>query len=66
MKPWSEPVTGARLTHRAALARMAAGRVVLLSERHDRARDHRWQANVISGLAALRDDVTVGFEMFLK
>ena len=62
--PWLEPATGARLTHSEALARLAGGRVALLGEHHHRAADHRWQAAVIAGLAALRAEVAVGFEMF--
>ncbi len=61
---WTEPATGARLGHTAALRRMAEGRVALLGERHDSAADHRWQASVIAGLAGQRDEVVVGFEMF--
>ena len=61
--PWLAPATGARLTHPQALARLAGGRAALLGERHDRAADHRWQAAVIAGLAALRAEVAVGFEM---
>ena len=38
--------------------------MLLLGERHDRAEDHRWQAQVIAGLAALRGDLVIGFEMF--
>ncbi|WP_299134601.1 ChaN family lipoprotein [uncultured Amaricoccus sp.] len=62
--PWIEPATGARLGHAATLRRMAEARVALLGERHDVAADHRWQGNVIAGLAALRDELVVGFEMF--
>ncbi len=61
---WIDGATGARLPHAAALARMAEARLVLLGERHDRVEDHRWQATVIAGLAALRADLVVGFEMF--
>jgi len=62
--PWIEPATGGRLTHHDGVARLASGRVALLGERHDRAEDHRWQALTLAGLAALRADVVVGFEMF--
>jgi uncharacterized iron-regulated protein len=55
---------GRRISEAEALGRLAAGRVALLGERHDQATDHAWQARVIEGLAALRGDVAVGFEMF--
>jgi uncharacterized iron-regulated protein len=61
---WIEPATAARLPHAAAMARLGGARVALLGERHDRAEDHRWQAQVLAGLAALRSEVVVGFEMF--
>lgn len=54
---------GAAVGHAAMMARLAAAPAVLLGERHDRADHHRWQAQVIAGLAAHRD-VVVGFEMF--
>jgi uncharacterized iron-regulated protein len=38
--------------------------VALLGERHDLASDHMWQARVIEGLAQVRGEVAVGFEMF--
>ncbi len=61
---WNDGAGGAAIGHAAALARLGEGRAVLLGEQHDRAEDHRWQAAVIAGLAALRDEVVVGFEMF--
>jgi len=61
---WIEPRTGARPSQAVALARLAKGSVVLLGERHDQLGDHLWQAKVIAGLADLRSDVAVGFEMF--
>lgn len=61
---WTDAASGTALDHAAALARMAAARLVLLGERHDRAADHRWQAQVVAGLAALRSELVVGFEMF--
>lgn len=61
---WIEPTTGARRSHRQAIERLSEARVALLGERHDRAEDHRWQAQVLAGLAALRAEVVVGFEMF--
>ncbi len=64
MGVWIDGATGLSLPHVAALARMAAARVVLLGERHDRAEDHRWQATVLAGLAALRREIVVGLEMF--
>jgi uncharacterized iron-regulated protein len=48
----------------AALDALAAGRVVLLGERHDSAADHAWQARLIEGIVARAGPVTVGFEMF--
>lgn len=61
---WCVPGTGAALDEDSALARLAAGRVALLGERHDRAADHEWQASVLAALAARRPGIAVGFEMF--
>jgi uncharacterized iron-regulated protein len=61
---WREGASGAAVGRAEALGRLAAARVVLLGEQHDRAEDHRWQAEVVAGLAALRPEVVVGFEMF--
>ncbi|MEK9867845.1 MAG: ChaN family lipoprotein, partial [Betaproteobacteria bacterium] len=36
---------------------------VLLGEQHDQASHHRWQAQMIASLIALRDDVVIGLEM---
>ena len=46
------------------LARAAAAEIVLLGERHDDEDQHRWQAQVLAGLHALRPDLVIGFEMF--
>lgn len=46
------------------LARAAAADVVLLGEQHDDEDHHRWQAQVLAGLHALRPQLVVGFEMF--
>jgi len=60
LSDWTDPATGAALDAAAALDRLAAARVVLLGERHDSARDHRWQAAVIAALAARRPALVVG------
>ncbi len=36
---------------------------VLLGEQHDQASHHRWQAQMIASLTALRDDMVIGLEM---
>ena len=55
---------GAALGEAMALDSLAAARVVLLGETHDRPEDHLWQAAVIAGLAARGDDrLVVGMEM---
>jgi hypothetical protein len=46
------------------LARAAAAEIVLLGEQHDDEDHHRWQAQVLAGLHALRPDMVIGFEMF--
>mgnify|MGYP000889281233 CR=1 FL=1 len=46
------------------LAGAAAADVVLLGEQHDDEDHHRWQAQVLAGLHALRPQLAVGFEMF--
>ena len=46
------------------LARAAAADIVLLGEQHDDEDHHRWQAQVLAGLHALRPQLVVGFEMF--
>jgi uncharacterized iron-regulated protein len=48
------------------LAHAARARLVLLGERHDVAEDHRWQLDVLAGLAALRAHLVVGFEAFSR
>jgi uncharacterized iron-regulated protein len=63
---WIDPRTGSGLDGDAAFARLAEARVVLLGERHDSARDHRWQAATIAGLAARRPQVVVGLEMVAR
>lgn len=45
-------------------ASLAASRVLLLGERHDRVEDHRWQLQVLAALHARRPDMVIGFEMF--
>lgn len=60
---WSDPIRDARLDEAAALERMAAARVVLLGETHDRAADHLWQARLLGRLAERRP-VIAGLEMF--
>jgi uncharacterized iron-regulated protein len=56
--------TGASVPANDVLARAAAADVVLLGEQHDEADHHRWQAQVLAGLHALRPQMVVGFEMF--
>lgn len=46
------------------LARAAAAEIVLLGEQHDDEDHHRWQAQVLAGLHALRPNLVIGFEMF--
>ena len=46
------------------LKHLSQQQVVLLGEHHDNADHHRWQLQVIAGLYALRQDLTIGFEMF--
>ena len=46
------------------LARAAAAEIVLLGEQPDDEDHHRWQAQVLDGLHALRPDMVIGFEMF--
>jgi uncharacterized iron-regulated protein len=54
-----QPVSGEEV-----LARAAAAEIVLLGEQHDDEDHHRWQAQVLAGLHALRPDMVIGFEMF--
>ena len=55
---------GAAVGEAMALDGLAAARVVLLGETHDRREDHLWQAVVIAGLAARAGgDLVVGLEM---
>lgn len=61
---WLIPATGETPAHRAVMAGMAQGPVVLLGERHDRADNHRWQMQVAAGLLAHRERLVMGFEMF--
>lgn len=46
------------------LAQAAAAEIVLLGEQHDDEDHHRWQAQVLAGLHALRPEMVIGFEMF--
>lgn len=55
--------SGAARTWDAALADLAAGRLVAVGESHDDAAHHRIQAEVLAALAARRPDVAVAFEM---
>ncbi len=43
---------------------MAKRDAVLLGETHDNDDHHRWQLQALAGLAALRPDMIIGFEMF--
>lgn len=61
--PWWD-AQGAALDEARALNDLAAARVVLLGETHDRPEDHQWQAAVIAGLAARGGKgLAVGLEM---
>ncbi|HJV26807.1 MAG TPA: ChaN family lipoprotein [Aromatoleum sp.] len=46
------------------LQEMAKRDVVLLGEYHDEDDHHRWQAQVLAALHALRPNMVIGFEMF--
>ena len=60
---WTIP-GGGQVAAQEILARAARESVVLLGERHDSADHHRWQLHTVSGLAALRPKIVLGFEMF--
>ncbi|MBE3638806.1 ChaN family lipoprotein [Mangrovicoccus algicola] len=62
MSRWRD-AAGQGRAHAEVIDDLAAARVVLLGERHDRADHHRWQLHVAAGLAARRP-VVMGFEMF--
>lgn len=55
--------SGAVRTWDAALADLAAGRLVAVGESHDDAAHHRLQAEVLSALAARSPNLAVAFEM---
>jgi len=61
---WFDPAAGTALGADAALAELAAKRVVLLGESHDDAEHHLWQGQVLAALASRRPDTVVAFEMF--
>lgn len=63
---WMDPATGRPLAHPEVLARAARARIVLLGERHDVVEDHRWQLDVLAGLAAWRATLVVGLEAFAR
>lgn len=52
------------LNNGAVLKYLSQQQAVLLGEHHDNPDHHRWQLQVIAGLYALRQDLTIGFEMF--
>ncbi len=56
--------TPARVSGKEVLAQAAAAEIVLLGEQHDDEDHHRWQAQVLAGLYALRPEMVIGFEMF--
>ncbi|GAA0576799.1 ChaN family lipoprotein [Halomonas salifodinae] len=47
----------------ALLSELAAQRVVLLGEQHDRLAHHRWQLHTLAGLHAHQPDLVIGLEM---
>ena len=53
-----------RASGKEVLARATTAEIVLLGEQHDDEDHHRWQAQVLAGLHALRPDMVIGFEMF--
>ncbi len=58
--------TPASVSGKEVLARAAAAEIVLLGEQHDDEDHHRWQAQVLAGLQALRPEMVIGFEMFQR
>ncbi len=58
--------TPASVSSKEVLARAAAAEIVLLGEQHDDEDHHRWQAQVLAGLHALRPEMVIGFEMFQR
>jgi uncharacterized iron-regulated protein len=60
---WTVPGAGP-VAAQEILSRAARESVVLLGESHDSADHHRWQLHTVSGLAALRAKIVLGFEMF--
>lgn len=63
---WTDPRTGEHPARTMILERAARARIVLLGERHDAVDDHRWQLDVLAGLAARRETLVVGFEAFTR
>ena len=61
---WVDPRTGYAVAVPDVLDRIAAARIVLLGEDHDRAEQHRWQAIVAAAIAGRTPRVILGFEMF--
>jgi uncharacterized iron-regulated protein len=59
---WIEPAGGGSPSHADVLERASRAAIVLLGERHDVPEDHRWQLDVLAGLAARRTTLIVGFE----
>jgi uncharacterized iron-regulated protein len=60
---WTVPGAG-RIAAPEILARSARAQVVLLGEHHDNADHHRWELQTVAALAALRQKLVLGFEMF--
>ena len=61
---WIAPATGKPIDHADLMKRMAASRVVLLGETHDRYDIHRWQLHVAASIQAHHSNIALGFEMF--
>ncbi|WFE74007.1 ChaN family lipoprotein [Roseinatronobacter sp. S2] len=61
---WTDPKTGAAMSHADVMARAAQAPVVLLGEQHDRADHHQWQLHVAAGIVARHSRAVMGFEMF--
>lgn len=60
---WTVPGAG-RVAAQEVLARSARAQLLLLGERHDDPDHHRWQLHTLAALAALRQKLVLGFEMF--
>jgi uncharacterized iron-regulated protein len=61
-----DPRTGTHPPRTTVLEHAARARIVLLGEQHDALDDHRWQLDVLAGLAARHDVLVVGFEAFTR